>query len=136
MFAALSDSAFAIVALIVGPLFAYIGISRRLSGKIGTSEAADLWAESRSLREDAAQKLALSEGRINVLEVRVRELEKDNTRLSEKNFELVQKISVDEMDIKALRSRIEALERENANLRDLVSRLQRSQERDSSTPDD
>lgn len=136
MLAALSDSTIAILALIVGPLGAYIGISRRLSGKIGTSEAADLWAESKSLREDAAQKLAISDNRVSALEVRVRELERDNTTLSRENFDLVRKQSVDETDIKALRSRIETLERENADLREQVHTLQRAQERGSATQDD
>lgn len=136
LLAAISDSTIAVLALIAGPLGAYIGISRRLSGKIGTSEAADLWAESKSLREDANNKLTASNDRVLALELRVRDVEKENSALTRENIDLMRKMSVDETDIQALRSRVEQLERENSDLRDLVNTLQRSTSGGSAAADD
>ncbi|HMS83607.1 MAG TPA: hypothetical protein PKD12_08155 [Nitrospira sp.] len=136
MLAAISDSTIAVLALIVGPLGAYIGVSRRLSGKIGTSEAADLWAESKSLREDASAKLARCDERVVGLEVRVRDLEKDNTTLSRENLDLMRKVNADETDIQTLRARVELLERENEELHALVNTLRQSQDRGSATSND
>lgn len=58
----------AVAIALLGPLGAYIVAARRLSGKIGTSEASDLWAESASIRRDYAQRLEIANERIEVLE--------------------------------------------------------------------
>ncbi len=40
-----------IIVAVVGPLGAYIATARKMSGKIATSDAQQLWEESRSIRE-------------------------------------------------------------------------------------
>jgi uncharacterized protein YceH (UPF0502 family) len=64
----------AAAAAILGPLVAYVVAARRFSGKIETTEAAELWAESRSIRD-------WSQARIRELEARIETLEDDNTDL-------------------------------------------------------
>jgi len=59
---------------LVGSLVSYLIAARRFSGKIETTEARDLWAESASIRR-------WSERRIEALEQRVVALEKENTEL-------------------------------------------------------
>ena len=67
---------------LVGPIGAYLIAARRLSGRIASSEASELWAESRSIREHLQARLAAANEReakarerIGVLEDRVDELE-------------------------------------------------------------
>lgn len=66
-----------VVAIIVGlaaPVISYLIAARRFSGKIETTEARDLWAESKSIRD-------WSRKRIESLEERVLDLEKENRNL-------------------------------------------------------
>jgi chromosome segregation ATPase len=99
----------ALVVATVGPLVAYLGASRKLSGKIGTSEAADLWAESSRIRDDYRDRLDKSNLRQAACEERIAKLETDNTGLVRENYEL--------------RIRIDVLERENVSLKEQVERL-------------
>jgi uncharacterized protein YceH (UPF0502 family) len=64
----------AAAAAILGPLVAYVVAARRFSGKIETTEASELWAESRSIRD-------WSQKRIQELEARIRTLEADGAEL-------------------------------------------------------
>jgi hypothetical protein len=66
--------AIALLAALVGPLITYLVAARRFSGKIETTEARDLWAESASIRD-------WSRRRIVALEKRVETLEEENERL-------------------------------------------------------
>jgi chromosome segregation ATPase len=99
----------ALVVATIGPLIAYLGASRKLSGKIGTSEAADLWAESKNIRDDYRDRLDASNLRFAKCEERIAVLESEKNGLVSENFEL--------------RARIDTLERENANLRTHVEKL-------------
>jgi len=42
---------------VVAPLGAYLAASHKMSGKIGTTEAHDLWEESRAIREWSAARI-------------------------------------------------------------------------------
>jgi TolA-binding protein len=77
-----------IAVAIVTALGAYLASVRRLSGKIGTSEAEDLWAESASMREDYRERLLLADQRIRVLEDKVAKLEDLNQLLNLDNRDL------------------------------------------------
>lgn len=46
-----------IIAAVIGPVGAYFLAARKMSGKIATSEATQLWEESRSIREWSAQRI-------------------------------------------------------------------------------
>lgn len=61
---------------LIGPLGAYLVAARRFSGKIASSDATDLWAESRSIRE-------WSQNQLDQLTARVRVVENENTALRE-----------------------------------------------------
>jgi membrane protein YqaA with SNARE-associated domain len=64
----------AIIAAVAGSLVTWLVAVRRFSGKVETSEARDLWAESAAIRE-------WSRRRIEDLEARVETLEGENSRL-------------------------------------------------------
>lgn len=72
----------AIAAIILAPLGAYLVAARQFSGKIKTSDASDLWEESRSIRN-------WSQGRINELTELVDKLEKRIKTVEETNDTLV-----------------------------------------------
>lgn len=100
----------------IGVLGTYIGVSRRLSGKINTSEADSLWKESASIREGLNKRLA-------ELESRVAKLEGINTALREENLILkADKIHL-EATIESLRTRCEAIEHERDLLRRTLRRV-------------
>jgi predicted RNase H-like nuclease (RuvC/YqgF family) len=106
------------VALVVGlasalisPLIAYVVATRRLSGKVSTSEASELWKESSSIREDYRDRLRYSDEQLRRLESRISALEESNNELREENHRL--------------RKTCEALTRENEALHEQVNGIQK-----------
>jgi chromosome segregation ATPase len=99
----------ALVAAIVGPLVAYVTASRKLSGKIDTSDADKLWAESASIRDDYRGQLQERDKRIAALEKRVTALEQDNNNLIRENLNQASRISAQATKIEAYERRIEDL---------------------------
>lgn len=100
----------AIVAALGAPLATYLVAARRLSGKIGNSEATQLWEESRNIRKEYA-------ARITELNRLVRECQRRVERLETNNYEL-------ERENEELRRRVEALTQENSVLRRRVTELE------------
>lgn len=82
----------AVLAIVAGPLVAYVTANRRLSGKIATSEAADLWAESSSIRDDYRARISTLEARVETLEQKNTELERANDELRRAADELRQQL--------------------------------------------
>jgi len=85
---------------VLTPLVTFFVTARRLSGKVATSEAKDLWVESRSIREDLnrrneylCSKLDDCETHIAKLEHRVLELERANSILEMENRRLKEKLN-------------------------------------------
>lgn len=97
-----TSTVIALAGVLVAPVLAYLAAARRLSGRIATSEASSLWAESASIREDYRAQLASERARTDELEDRVAEL-------VERNRELEQQAA-------ACHARCEALERQLADL--------------------
>lgn len=64
-----------VAAGLAGPLVAYLAAARRFSGKIASSDASELWAESKSIREHLHEEIA-------ALKRRVAGLEQDNRNLA------------------------------------------------------
>ena len=95
---------------LVAALGAYFAIARKLSGKIATSEAGQLWAESSAMRQQFADENKLLRARIDALEERADLLGTDNRALRIKNTEL--------------EDRIDACELENTELKRLNATLQ------------
>lgn len=88
----------------------YLVALRRLSGKIATSEAAELWQESKAIREDYRERLAS-------LEARVAQLEQQNNELVAANLKLRENKNKLESTVASLLARAKSLEEKNARLR-------------------
>ena len=77
-----------IICAVFAPIGTYIVTVRKTSGKIGTSDANELWEESRSIREDYRGQLDRANKRIRELELRIERLESVNNALVTENFKL------------------------------------------------
>lgn len=73
IFAKVDPTLGVLVAGIVGPLGAYFLASRKMSGKIATSEAAQLWEESRAIREWSATRITACDNECKLLRSELRE---------------------------------------------------------------
>lgn len=109
-----------VTALIVGlfgggaaALVAYLTMNRKLSGKIDTTEASELWAESARMRDDYRGQIAALAARVDKLEKMNSDLVKENSELARENQRLTRKV--------------EALELENARLAERVAELEATQ---------
>jgi len=98
------------LAAVAGSVGAYLVASKKMSGKIGTSDASELWAASQALRNDYRDQLGKMADRQRDLEGRVATLEGENTTLSRGNYERDQKIASLEATIADLRKTITSLE--------------------------
>ena len=99
-----------IAVAIVGPLITYLITVWRMSGQIGTSQAGDLWEESRSIRDDYHRRLQESDLRTRDLEARMARLEGENNALLHENIELRQKVVRLETTISILQHTIDDLQ--------------------------
>lgn len=88
---------------VVTALFAFVVAWRRLSGRIGTTEANKLWDAAEKMREETRLDLINANKRILALEARIAELEHHNNTLDRENL--------------ALQRRVDSLEKENSELR-------------------
>ena len=107
----------AIIAALVGALGTYLAVVRRLSGKITTSAAEELWNESRSIREDLQTRNQFLTEKIDRCEARIEKLEADNRKLYLENGRLKDMIEQHEETIKVLREEVHDLREENRALR-------------------
>jgi len=126
---------------LVAALFGYLAASRKMSGKIETSEAADLWAEAGKMRADYRDRLDTALTRIAAGEGRIADVERMNNTLSRENGELREQLraqaAASDKTIAELVARVAELERqlndalaelgrqkdENKELRELVAAL-------------
>lgn len=120
--AAIDPTIGVLAAALLGPSVAYAAAIRRFSGKIGSSDASELWTEARSLRDWSASRIAALEARIAVIET-------TNTALGRENQELVQKIRDLSDTIAHLRSEILELTRELKTAQRRVTELQEAAEK-------
>lgn len=67
---------------LVAPLLTYLGVVRKLSGKVATSDAAQLWEESRAIRKDLQERNQILHGIIDKCELRLERLEAKNEALT------------------------------------------------------
>ena len=126
-------SIIAIVGALLAPLVTYFINARKLSGKIATSEAADLWEESRAIRESLEERNTRLRERIDELEHRVDALRERNAKLWLENGTMRRMLGEHEATIKSLREEMDdlrkrnaTLERENRSLRKRVKELEES----------
>lgn len=116
----------ALVGVILGPAITYLGLQRRLSGKIGTSEASDLWEESRNIRKELEERNRWLSDKITQLQKRMEELEAENRALHRENGALQRVIEGQERTIEDLRGR-------NGRLEERVHELETQMEAHSGT---
>jgi hypothetical protein len=83
-----------IIALFAAPLVTYLVAARQFSGKIATSDATDLWEESRSIRDWSQKRINELNDLVVHLERRVAEVEVKNHGLTLENDHLLQKVGV------------------------------------------
>ena len=104
------DPVWAAVALaIIGPLGAYLVAARRFSGKIGSSDAAQLWEESRSIRGWSTTRIGELNALVGRLEGRVGVVEGQNAGLAAENANLIQEVRSLSDTITELRAEIVTL---------------------------
>jgi predicted RNase H-like nuclease (RuvC/YqgF family) len=99
----------ALIASVLGSVVTYLVAVRRLSGKVKTTEAEDLWREAGALRKeylDAAEDLR---SQLRDCRERIAVIEMDNERLHTENHRL--------------QKRVEELTRENERLRLEIAQL-------------
>lgn len=78
---AIDPSIAAIAVAVVAPVGAYLLAARKMSGKIQTSEAVDLWAESKAIREWSQQEILDLRRALKDCLDRVTALENENKEL-------------------------------------------------------
>lgn len=69
----------------IAALGAYLAAARKMSGAVKSSDAEQLWTESRSIREWSADRIAQLTGIIGSLETRVKAVEERNESLQDEN---------------------------------------------------
>jgi predicted RNase H-like nuclease (RuvC/YqgF family) len=99
-----------LLGVLIGPVIAYVVAARRMSGKIATSDASDLWEESASIREDYRTRLLQANERALSVEIRMAALEARNLGLERENYELKTKVITLEATITRLETTITKLE--------------------------
>jgi predicted RNase H-like nuclease (RuvC/YqgF family) len=107
----------ALIAAAIAALGAYLAAARKLSGKIQTSEASDLWAESQSIREEYRAHIAELKVDLKTCIERVEAVEQQNLKLNGENGELRAKVS-------SLETEVERLTVENKMLRTRIAELE------------
>lgn len=73
-----------LIAALAGPVVAYLVAARRFSGKIQTTEATELWQESRAIRDWSRERMNELEAKNDLLEKRIEHLEDENASLRDK----------------------------------------------------
>ncbi len=107
----------AVLVALAAPVLAYLAAAKRLSGRIGTSEAGDLWEESRSIRQDYQRRIEELNRVVSECSQRIDSLEDRNAALFRENENLKYAVATHERTIKkltaenvALRKRVKELE--------------------------
>lgn len=101
----------AAVAAVAGPLCAYLVAAKRFSGKIASSDAADLWKESSAIREWSGTQITALSSNVARLEQRVQALEGSNEELSRENSRLVRENERLNGQVRALSTELSACHR-------------------------
>ena len=117
----------AIVAIIVAlaaPIGAYLIAARRFSGKIESSDAKELWAESRSIRDWSQGRITTLDDEVRQLKDRVGVLETSNDALARENRALAQQVHDLNETIRELRAEIAVLTEQLKASRNRVAELE------------
>lgn len=96
----------AVLIALAAPIAAYLAAVRRFSGKIGSSDAAELWAESRSIRDWSQIRITQLNELVARLEEKVDECVLVNEKLRELSHEKDDKIALLEHEIAVLKVQV------------------------------
>lgn len=102
-----------IVTVLLAPAAAYLTVVRRLSGKIGTTEASRLWDASEEMRKEYREEIERLQGVIDRMEKRIDDVESVNAELRTKNGDLHRMIELHEQTIADLRAQVQELRSRN-----------------------
>lgn len=100
-----------------GGVVGYLGLVRRLSGRIATTEAGRLWEEADRMRHEYREEIARMQGVIDRYEKRLQEIEQRNTKLAKENYALTEKVKECEATIGKLKAELSDLSLENQRVR-------------------
>lgn len=114
----------AVIGIVVAPLLTYLAASRRLSGRIGTSDADRLWKESSDIRDDYRSQLTEANKRVVAIEGRMAQLERNNGELAKENLDIKTKHADCERRCDEMQRRIELQEKIIEELRGQIEQLQ------------
>jgi len=112
-----------IAVALAGAVGAYFAAVRRLSGSVSTSTAADLWAESSSIRADYQRRITELNTIVKRMQDRIDALEAKNDELHRENGALKRTLQAQEDTIKHLHATIDRLESDNTEQRQENIRL-------------
>lgn len=90
----LDPNAITLIAALAGPIVAYLVAARQFSGKIETSNAKELWEESRSIREWSQERVKELRAEVARCERRIGALERENQDLKQELVEQGSKLII------------------------------------------
>lgn len=114
----------AAIPAIAAAVGAYLVAARQFSGKIETSDASALWAESRSIRDWSTERIGVLNENVARLEKRVGALEGSNEQLAAENRKLITEITGLNETIQELRDEIVVLVKELRTSKKRVAKLE------------
>lgn len=89
------------------------GLQRTKSGKIDTTEAADLWKEASGMRVALAEQITALQGEIRELKLEETAIREDNQQLRAENIKWRKRVEILEATVTGLHARISHLEKAN-----------------------
>lgn len=129
----------ALIAAVAAPLGAYLVAARQFSGRIESSDAKELWAESRSIRDWSQERITTLNQQVVRLETRIDQLEGGNRELSRENTALARENATLAEKVEHLKETLAECNAETGELRgqieDLQARLAKSREKLEGEPD-
>lgn len=100
------DPAAILAVSLVGPLITYLVATRRFSGKISSSDATELWRESKEIRDWGTSRIAELNATVGTLEQRITKCERQNDVLLRENDELRRQIRLQASIIEDCRAEV------------------------------
>lgn len=121
----LTISVIGIIVALLSPVVTYLIAARKLSGRIKNSDATELWAESRSIREWSTERNKELSDLVEQLEQRLGEVERVNSSLAEENRRLLREVVELRGENQSLKSKVISLTSELEIARNEIAQLRR-----------
>lgn len=120
----MSPAVLGVVVAIIAAAGSFLGVAWRLSGRVTTSAAGQLWAENTKIKEDYRREIGEDRAEIAALRDRLVALEKRNEEVRRENGTLQDTIDQHERTITTLRTEVDHLRAENATLKERVAAME------------